>query len=188
MKKREIRQLYLEKRKGLSKQELTVWSEKIRERVLQNLTVEHQYIHLFASSKKQVEVDTYPLVKELWSLDKKAVVPKIIGPYELAHSLWDPTTKMTLNAWGIPEPEAGEMILPQQLDVVLVPLLAIDERGQRVGYGKGFYDRFLATCNSHVLTIGLGFFPPLKKIEDVAATDIGLDMYLTQGGQWNFNH
>lgn len=187
MKKREIRQLYLEKRKTLSEQEVTLWSQNITAKVLQNLTVEQHYIHLFASLKKQVEVDTYPLVEALWKRDKKPVVPKIISTHQLVHYQWNPQTKMTVNAWGIPEPEAGEKILPEQLDVVLVPLLAIDQQGQRVGYGKGFYDRFLAACNSNVLKIGLGFFPPIKKIVDVAATDIGLDVYLTQDGQWKFN-
>ena len=67
---------------------------------------------------------------------------------------------METNDWGIDEPKGGKIISPDKIDVVFVPLLACDYRGNRIGYGGGYYDRFLAQCKPDVLKIGLSFFPP----------------------------
>ncbi len=80
---------------------------------------------------------------------------------------------------GIPEPPDGEIIAPEELDMVIVPLLAFDRHGYRVGYGKGFYDRYLAQCGSHCLFAGLSYFEPVEKIADANEFDIPLDICIT---------
>ena len=65
-------------------------------------------------------------------------------------------------------------------DLVIVPLLAFDKKGYRVGYGKGFYDRFLQ--NSKTLKIGLSFFAPTEEIIDVHLNDVRLDKCITPAG------
>jgi 5-formyltetrahydrofolate cyclo-ligase len=101
-----------------------------------------------------------------------------------------PSTLLVANHWGIPEPRAalGAEVLPAQLDAVLVPLLACDQRGHRVGYGGGFYDRFLAQCRPGTQFIGLSLLEeePLAEIADVLPTDIALHACLTPDGVWNF--
>ena len=64
---------------------------------------------------------------------------------------------------------------PSEIDVVLVPLLCSDGQGYRVGYGKGFYDRFLVKCRPDCRKIGLSYFPPVDRIEDVTESDVKMD-------------
>lgn len=75
---------------------------------------------------------------------------------------------------GVEQPVEGKLIDPLKLDLVLVPLLAFDLNGYRVGYGKGFYDRFLSRCRPDVLKIGLSFFEPISAIDDRNVFDVTL--------------
>jgi len=70
--------------------------------------------------------------------------------------------------------------------VVFIPLLAFDEEGHRVGYGKGFYDSFLAECKPETLKIGLSFFEAETKIEDVFDGDMALDYCVTPKQVYRF--
>jgi 5-formyltetrahydrofolate cyclo-ligase len=79
------------------------------------------------------------------------------------------------NKWNIPEPAEGIEIDVSLLQVVFVPLLVCDEKGHRVGYGKGYYDRFLGQCKPEIVKIGLSFFDPIPEIDDVYSGDIPLD-------------
>lgn len=88
------------------------------------------------------------------------------------------------NKWGIPEPGNGRRILASELDAVLVPLLIFDKTGHRVGYGKGFYDRFLKECRPDCKKIGISYFDPIEVISDVNQTDIPLDLCITPNQVW----
>ena len=94
---------------------------------------------------------------------------------------------LKLNKWGIPEPVNGIEIPATQLDVVFIPLLAFDEKGNRIGYGKGFYDRFLNECKEDVIKVGLSFFEATTTIEDTNANDIPLDFCVTPEKIYRFN-
>ncbi|MCW3106284.1 MAG: 5-formyltetrahydrofolate cyclo-ligase [Segetibacter sp.] len=83
------------------------------------------------------------------------------------------------NPYGIPEPEEGVKVAAEEIDLVFVPLLAFDKNGFRVGYGKGFYDRFLKKCREDVLTIGFSYFDPIDKIEDRNQFDVPLNYCIT---------
>ena len=85
----------------------------------------------------------------------------------------------TQNEWNIPEPINGISISTEQIDVVFIPLLAYDKTGNRVGYGKGFYDKFLAKCKPETIKIGLSFFESVESIIDVFEEDIRLDYCVT---------
>ena len=91
-------------------------------------------------------------------------------------------TKIKKNSYNIPEPVEGIEVPDTKIDVVFVPLLAYDEEGNRVGYGKGVYDRFLKKCRPETIKIGLSFFSPEEKIEDVSSNDIKLDFCVTPNG------
>jgi 5-formyltetrahydrofolate cyclo-ligase len=88
-------------------------------------------------------------------------------------------TEYTTNQYGITEPVSGEVLSPYELDMVFVPLLAYDERGYRVGYGKGFYDRYLKLCKDDVIKIGFSYFAPEPLISDVNDFDIPLNFAIT---------
>lgn len=94
--------------------------------------------------------------------------------------------ELALSDWQIHEPSHNETIASNEIDLVIVPLLAFDERGYRVGYGRGFYDRFLAQCRPDAQKIGLSYFPPVERIDDVNEFDIKLDSCVTPGKVWRF--
>ncbi len=91
----------------------------------------------------------------------------------------DEQTVFQLNQYGISEPGHTSIIEPGALDAVLVPLLAFDEQGHRVGYGKGFYDKFLSNCREDCLKIGLSYFEPEPVIEDADEFDVPLNICIT---------
>ncbi len=86
---------------------------------------------------------------------------------------------MRENKWGIREPDGEQTAAPSELDIVLVPLLAFDAQGHRVGYGKGYYDRLLAECRPDCLKIGLSAFAAEERIDDIHPLDVRLDLCLT---------
>jgi len=90
-----------------------------------------------------------------------------------------PDSAFAENEFGITEPEGNEIIAANEIEMVLVPLLAIDKKGHRVGYGKGYYDRFLKECSDDCLKIGLSYFEPLDSLDDVSDFDIPLDFCIT---------
>ena len=90
------------------------------------------------------------------------------------------------NKYGINEPDGGEPIPPDLIGAVLVPLLAFDVNGNRVGYGKGYFDRFLATCRPQTIKIGCSFFEAEPEIADIDHHDIPLDYCITPLRSYTF--
>lgn len=180
MTKELLRKAYKEKRMLFSPEELTRYSEEICARLLSVFPFESTYVHLFLPIEKHREVNTFPLIDSIRARGGNVVVSKTHWETnEMSHILWEESTKLSLNPWGIPEPTAGVEVLPDALDLVLIPLLVCDERGFRVGYGKGFYDRFLAECSSSSTFVGLNFFEPCSGITDLHADDIPLHQLIT---------
>jgi 5-formyltetrahydrofolate cyclo-ligase len=95
-------------------------------------------------------------------------------------------TVYTTNKYDITEPKDGIIIDPQDIDLVFVPLLAADMQGYRVGYGKGFYDKYLADCRQDVITIGFNYFAPVDKIDDKQLFDIPLNYLVTTEDIYEF--
>ncbi len=95
-------------------------------------------------------------------------------------------TTFAPNKYGIDEPVNGMIIYPEEIDLVLVPLLAFDQIGNRVGYGKGYYDRFLKECRKDVLKIGFSFFEAEELIEGVNEFDVKLDHCITPNRIYSF--
>ena len=83
------------------------------------------------------------------------------------------------NKFNILEPIGGAIVPPQNLDIIFVPLVAFDERGYRVGYGKGYYDRYLAQCRPDAIKIGFSFFDAVEYIEDIDEFDVPLNFCIT---------
>jgi 5-formyltetrahydrofolate cyclo-ligase len=83
------------------------------------------------------------------------------------------------NEYNIPEPLDQTVTDPENLDIVIIPMLAFDLAGNRVGYGKGFYDRYLKDCREDCIKIGFSYFEPLDSIDDANEFDVPLDFCIT---------
>jgi 5-formyltetrahydrofolate cyclo-ligase len=90
------------------------------------------------------------------------------------------------NKFNILEPINGEWVPPELIDLVFVPLVAVDLRGYRVGYGKGFYDRYLARCRPETVKVGFSFFEPLERIDDINEFDVPLSFCITPSRIYEF--
>ncbi len=112
------------------------------------------------------------------NVSSKVVYPVMLPDINSAEMLSvqiDPATQFLTNSYGIPEPNGGLEISPELIDLVIVPLLCYDKSGNRVGYGKGYYDRFLKKCRKNCIKIGFSYFPPTESIDDINEFDIQLD-------------
>ena len=180
MKKEAIRLLYKSKRKALTDIELSDISLNISEKIFNEFDLTEKTISLFLPIKKLNEIDTYLILEKAKNKGNKIAMPQTnFSSNELTHILFNSYDQIEMSAFGIPEPYAGEIIQPENFDIVFVPLLAIDKHGNRVGYGKGFYDRFLQKCSPDCLFIGLHLFDQMEEIDDITDTDIRLDFCVT---------
>lgn len=192
MTKAALRAQYLAARRALPAQAVTQRSNAITNRffTLLDERPNQQAIHTFLPIVRQNEVNTWPIIHRLWQSYpgvQVAVSVTNTSTNELSHHVLTPETSLTENRWGILEPQpTTHRLLPTKFDVVLVPLLAFDWQGHRVGYGKGYYDRFLAGCRPDCLKVGLSLFEPVERIEDVDFMDIQLDVCLTPGHYYSF--
>ena len=186
MDKPSLRKKYSELRKSLSIQETEDLSLDIANKALELNIWEHTYYHIFLPISAKKEINTEYLLHILQGKDKSIVVPKAhLETGEMTHILLQENTPLSLSKYNIPEPVSGIELPPAQMDVIFVPLLAVDEQGNRVGYGKGFYDRFLANCKSNALFIGLSFFP-LEPIIPADSLDIPLHYCVTPEKIYSF--
>ena len=187
MLKKELRQKYKELRKQLSENEIEEWSLKIANQLIRLDIWQHSFYHLFLPIESQKEINTEYILQILAGKDKNIVLSKSdFSTREMTHFLLTDNTTIKKNSYDIPEPIDGLEVPVFKIDVVFVPLLAFDENGNRVGYGKGFYDKFLAECKPEILKIGLSFFESEKVISDVLNTDIQLDLCVTPTKVYNF--
>ncbi len=187
MLKKELRIKYKELRKNLSKEEIENKSLAIANQLLQlNTSIDDRkvwqgtYYHLFLTIEEQREIDTEFILQILAGKDKEIVVSKSdFATLGMSHYLLTDNTKFKKNEYNIPEPINGLDVPVNKIDVVFVPLLAFDLKGNRVGYGKGFYDKFLSECKSETIKIGLSFFEAETIIEDVSLNDIRMNYCIT---------
>ena len=181
MTKQELRTKYLEQRKTLSPKQLEIISESICHRAFSNFQLEKKRISLFLPIERTKEINTYKIWEKAISFDAEVAAPKINhNTNELKHILFESKDQLEIAKFGIPEPKKGRVIAAEHFDYVFIPLLAIDKNGYRVGYGKGYYDRFLKRCSPRCKFIGLNHFDDInEEISDLHAMDIKLDACIT---------
>lgn len=180
MTKKELRKKYKELRNDLSFDVIEDLSLQIANNALKLPIWNFENYHIFLSIHEHKEVKTDYLLHILNGKDKNVIVSK--SDFEtrtMNHVLLTDNVTIKKNEWNIPEPQNGFSVADNQIDVVFVPLLAYDVFGNRVGYGKGFYDLFLSKCKPDVVKIGLSFFDPEEIIEDVFLEDVRLDYCIT---------
>ncbi len=148
--KKPLRKQLIAHRQALS----DVTFNRINQAIIANLTTLPELaaantVHCFWPILEKRELDTTKLIKFLQQQGKQVVLPVVISfedPPQMAHRLYDTETNLKTNRWGIKEPVHGASVDPAHLDAVIVPALGLDLQGHRLGYGKGFYDAFLAKC------------------------------------------
>ncbi len=189
--KKDLRQRYREKRKGIPAETIRRQSEIIAGRLCGWLSAYPGItcIHSFLPSEGKKEVDTFVILRQIREEFPllKIAVPKIgAGDRVLSHHVFDADTGLADNRWGIPEPTDSEEVPVDEIDAVILPLLIFDKSGHRVGYGGGFYDTFLAACRADTRKIGLCIFEPVEIISDTGPHDIRMDVCITPSQVWDF--
>jgi 5-formyltetrahydrofolate cyclo-ligase len=184
-----LRKGSLRRRQALTPAEVMQRSELLCEQLFRQFPVrEWQWVSVFLPLAQRREPNTWAIIQRVWA---EQVPVRLAAPVvqpdgvSLRHHELTPTTALHNNRWGIPEPDAtGAEVPPAAFDAVLVPLLAVDQAGHRVGYGGGFYDRFLARCRPGAQRIGLSVLdePPVPLIEGVEPTDVALHACVQPGG------
>ena len=181
-----FRKKYKALRSNLDNDRVEAMSLEIANQALELPIWGHTYYHTFLSISEKKEVDTQYLLHILHGRDKSVVVSKSnFETFELEHYLLQENTAIKISNYGIPEPQNGIRIPPELLEVVFVPLLAFDKNGGRVGYGKGFYDRFLSECSDDAVFVGLSFFDAEENIP-TSSNDVPLDYCITPSEVYTF--
>ncbi len=187
MTKNELRKKYKALRSKLLFDEVDDKSIAIANNLLKLSIWDKDFYHVFLSIVEHKEVSTEFILSILSGKDKNIVLSK--SDFEtstMTHFLLTDSTTIKTNKWNIPEPLDGIEIKPEKLDVVFVPLLAFDKSGNRVGYGKGFYDKFLLECKPETIKIGLSFFDAEEEIQDVFERDVKLGYCVTPEKTYKF--
>ena len=203
MTKQQLRKYYLSKRKTISSEEIVIKSQQIKDLFFANFDLSKvKYLHIFLPIIKHNEIDTWLIIRELKLVHNNVgrvqnpayvepiniVIPKIIPANSTLENYLFDEKKLIENSWGILEPSGENQvkILPEQIDLVIIPLLIFDKNGNRVGYGKGFYDRFLKECKPEMLKIGVCLEEAIELIEDINEFDIKMDFCITANKIYEF--
>jgi len=182
MHKKEIRKLYRQKREDITAGEKLKADDLI---LIQLQTIELPFLSLIMSFyplEDKNEFDTF-LITDFLHFRNPAMriaYPKTDLETNIMKAIeCNADTSFGLNEYNISEPLEGHVIDPAEIDLALIPLLAFDTRGFRVGYGKGYYDRFLKDCRNDCIKLGLSYFDPIDTIKDTHEFDVPLDLCVT---------
>jgi 5,10-methenyltetrahydrofolate synthetase len=133
----------------------------------------------------RAEVDCQPLIEKLLAAGWQAAMPAVIAPASpMLFRPWSPATAMTADPHGIPIPDTTVAVIPS---VVLLPVLAFDRAGYRLGYGGGYFDRTLVALHPRPLSVGVGFHQSSVDTLSPTPHDVPLDVAVTEQGlhYWN---
>ncbi|NBW38740.1 MAG: 5-formyltetrahydrofolate cyclo-ligase [Cytophagia bacterium] len=172
MTKAELRKLYLQKRKQLSEAHYQQINLALYHTFFSSIDLSFiKTVHTFLPIREKHEPDTWP------KINAAGVMENIY--FEGLHQI-------EKSKWGIEEPRHGVPTPIDKIDLVLVPLLCFDAHGNRIGYGKGYYDVLLKACQPHCQKIGISLFDTAEVIDDLEAHDVALDAVLTPTGLLSF--
>ena len=185
MNKIEARKKYFKLREKLDNEQLVSKSISIANNALNLPIWEFNFFHIFLSIQNKFEVDTTPIINILIGKDKEILISKSdFNNLSMKSYIFSEETLLKKNKYGIPEPINGKEF-KENIDVIFIPLLAYDKKGNRVGYGKGFYDRFLSTQKNNIIKVGLSFFGPEETVEK-KEFDQSLDYCVTPDKVFSF--
>jgi 5-formyltetrahydrofolate cyclo-ligase len=177
--KRALRRRIRSARDAMPADVRSVASRRIRQRALAEIERRGDAATVMAFWSFGSEVETPPLIDELVARGARVALPRIVG-VEIEARAFRPGEPLSDTAFGAREPAAGPLVRPRQLDVVLVPGLVFDRLGFRLGYGAGFYDRFLASTRVDAARIGLCFALQVVPRVPAGPSDLPVDLVVTE--------
>ena len=191
MKKKDIRNIYREKRRQLTDAQITKLDDLLLIQ-FQKLGIQiPSLIMTYAPIDKLKEFNPQYITDYCYfkNPDQHLIYPVMVnldGKDELLSVMVNDDTVFETSSFGVDEPVNGVEIYPSEIDMVIVPLLAFDKRGYRVGYGRGYYDCFLPRCRKDCIKIGFSYFDALEHIEDANENDVQLDYCITHERIYEF--
>jgi 5-formyltetrahydrofolate cyclo-ligase len=191
--KKKLRQDLLAQRKAMSDEFVAQASRQIFERWRNRFSLKKvSFFHCYQTMPQKHEVATEDFTRFVYERHPQVniVVPVMDDVHKtLRHAHIHDDVEMRKNRWGILEPHLPvDFVHPMQIDMVIVPLLGFDERGHRLGYGAGYYDRFLALVRPTCIKIGLCYSAGnLKSALPVEPHDVPLDFIVTELASYRFN-
>lgn len=195
MTKAELRKIYLDKRTALNREEVEQQSAVMAAEFwaqFKDFDILHTFIPILKNNEPDVSL-IYDSVNK--SSDQKVYITKTMKGGELLHVRRDQHTVLKRSRWGILEPVTLDTALDSptffkkythEKIVVLVPMLVFDTAGHRLGYGGGYYDRFLAHAGTNCIKVGISLFSPINSIPETNSYDIPLDFCITPEKTWAF--
>ena len=181
-----LRKAFKEKRSKINLSRYQYLCKCIYNNLIKLKIWDKDFFHIYLSNDSKKEVSTREIVSLLIESNKKVIVPKICND-QLIHFEIDLATEFTINELGIREPITKIEFDKSLIEIIIVPLLVFDRKGHRVGYGGGYYDRFLGDTPNNVVKIGLSLFEPVDQISDINENDIRLNLVVTPSKTYNFN-
>lgn len=181
--KNDIRSQYLKRRKEIPFKQKKGWDLMISDRLFRHKWyINAKMVHLYVSIAEQNEVDTRQIIQFSLNNGKRVVVPRIKENHTLEHIEIQSFVDLKPNSLGIPEPEKGREVQIYDIDLIIIPMVAGDKNRNRLGYGKGYYDRFLKDSNAKKIGLlyNLQVYPDLLPVESF---DVPLDLLLTESQQ-----
>ena len=175
MDKKELRRTIRERKRAMTEAEIVARSEKLGQLFVQSEAYKAAKT-IYGYLPYNQAVRTVPMLEQALKDGKKVAVPKVYGD-EMKFLYLDDLTKVSKGYAGIPEPIADGPVADDETALVLMPGLAFDPQGHRVGYGGGFYDKFLAAEPNHP-TLALCYEFQLLPELDTEEHDIPVDTVL----------
>lgn len=189
MLKKQLRKLYFSKRAELSYTDRMKGDDFI---LINFQTIELpflEYVLSFYPMEEKAEVNTFLLTEYLRFKNPSLLIcyPKTnFATHSMQAIATGADAAFEGNEFNILEPVSGDVVEANNIDLVIVPLLICDEEGHRVGFGKGFYDRYLKECRKDCIKIGVSYFEPVDKIDDADEFDVPLDFCITPAKAYVF--
>jgi 5-formyltetrahydrofolate cyclo-ligase len=183
LEKREIRKKALHSRKSLSQEQRRQKSARILKKIL-SLSVYCTSRTIMVYLDFQDEVETTEIAREILRTDKRLLIPYCHKQDIIACEISDLTQDVYPGMLGIrePHPERLRSVSPEEIDLALVPGVAFDYRGNRIGFGKGYYDRFLPKLREGTPVIGLAFACQLVEKIEAEEHDYKMSLLITENG------
>lgn len=187
MLKSEARNLLLQKRKSITQVDCLKWDDLLLIQFQKLDWSQVQCIGSFYPLEQQNEPNAMLLIQYLKFLipNLKVAYPKV-NEGDMTMDFYEESEYTTENKWGIQEPVPHHLLFPEALDAFLVPLIGFDQLGHRVGFGKGFYDKYFARCTHSPKRIGISYFEPIPNIEDTHEFDVPLTECITPWNRYEF--
>jgi 5-formyltetrahydrofolate cyclo-ligase len=188
MTKEEARKTFLQQRLALSEGAYQQLNFQLYNQFFTQIDLSFiKCIHIFLPIENKREPDTWPIIDRIRREfpHVRISIPKVVGD-QLENIYFEGLHQLKKNKWGILEPDLGVPTPTNKIEMVVVPLLAFDKSGNRVGYGKGFYDQFLAECRIRCQRVGISLFGPVDAIDGIDENDITLTRCLTPDHCYSF--